>query len=132
MERRLQLLLDEERYSRLSAESRESGRSIASLIREAIDTRWDADAARHQAAAQRVLDWVTPPTPGEREEDWDEIKRAIEDDIVARLPRRCRPHFWTPPFRRTCTAEIITSDNPASRSCPRSPHAGFVYKPASK
>lgn len=86
MEHRLQLLLDEERYSHLAAESAASGRSIAALIREAIDTRWNADAERRQAAAQRVLDWVTPSTPGEREEDWVDIKRAIEDDIIARLP----------------------------------------------
>jgi hypothetical protein len=86
MERRLQLLLDEARYSRLAAESKATGRSVASLIREAIDTRWDADAAKRRAAARRMLEWITPPTPGEREEDWDVIKRAIEDDIVARLP----------------------------------------------
>lgn len=86
MERRLQLLLDEGRYSRLAEESKASGRSIASLIREAIDTRWDDGLAKRAAAARRMLEWVTPPTPGEREEDWEDIKRAIEDDIVARLP----------------------------------------------
>lgn len=86
MERRLQLLLDEDRYSRLAAESTASGRSIASLIREAIDTRWDDGAAPRRAAARRMLDAVTPPTPGEREDDWEDIKQAIEDDIVARLP----------------------------------------------
>lgn len=86
MERRLQLLLDEDRYQRLAAESKRSGRSVASLIREAIDTRWDADQARRQAAAQRVLDWATPPTPGEREPDWDEIKAAMEQELIDKLP----------------------------------------------
>lgn len=86
LERRLQLLLDEERYSRLAAESKETGRSVASLIREAIDTRWDADAAKRQDAARDFLANLPELTPGEREEDWDVIKRAIEDDIVAGLP----------------------------------------------
>ncbi len=87
MERRLQLLLDEERYSRLAAESKATGRSVAALIREAIDTRWDDEHAKRQAAAREFLANLPEPTPGEREEDWDVIKRAIEDDILARLPQ---------------------------------------------
>ena len=87
LERRLQLLLDEERYSRLAAESKETGRSVASLIREAIDTRWNADAAKRRAAARDFLENLPEPTPGEREEDWDVIKKAIEDDIARRLPQ---------------------------------------------
>lgn len=85
MERRLQLLLDEERYSRLSAESRESGRSIASLIREAIDTRWESGWAERQAAAGRLLEWVTPES-GEREPDWSEVKAAMEQELIDKLP----------------------------------------------
>lgn len=37
MERRLQLLLDEERYRRVADEAERSGRSVAPVIREAVD-----------------------------------------------------------------------------------------------
>lgn len=79
----MQILLDEERYSRLAAESQQSGRSVAALIREAIDTRWGADAARRRAAATRVLGWVTDST--DREPDWSETKLAMEQDLIDRL-----------------------------------------------
>ena len=36
MERRLQLLLDQERFAKVEAEARASGRSVAAIIREAI------------------------------------------------------------------------------------------------
>jgi predicted DNA-binding protein len=38
---RTQLLLDDERHRRLEEEARRTGRSIASLVREAIDARYD-------------------------------------------------------------------------------------------
>jgi len=40
LERRLQLLLDQERYERVAAEARESGRSVNAVIREAIDAHY--------------------------------------------------------------------------------------------
>ena len=37
MERRLQILLDEERYARISAAAKRRGVSVATVVREAID-----------------------------------------------------------------------------------------------
>ena len=42
-ERRLQILLDEARYRRVAAEADASGRSVAAVIREAIDQRFPDD-----------------------------------------------------------------------------------------
>lgn len=52
LERRLQLLLDQERYARVAGEAERSGRSVAAVIREAIDVRFadeGADARRSEA-----------------------------------------------------------------------------------
>jgi predicted DNA-binding protein len=64
MERRLQLLLDQERYDRVAAEAKRSGRSVASVIREAIDLRFDdvGAHARRAVAARRFLDMTAHST----------------------------------------------------------------------
>ncbi|WP_295697595.1 hypothetical protein [Lapillicoccus sp.] len=85
LERRLQLLLDEERYALVRAESQRSGRSIAAVIREAIDDRF---AVREQdartAAAARLLERHADPGAG-HEPDWDAIKGELEDDLLRPL-----------------------------------------------
>jgi len=40
MTHRLQILLDEEQYARLSQRSKAEGRSVGALIREAVDHMW--------------------------------------------------------------------------------------------
>ncbi len=40
LSRRLQILLDDERYERLARRAEERGTSIATLVREAIDVTW--------------------------------------------------------------------------------------------
>jgi hypothetical protein len=78
--RRTQLLLDDERYERLERRSAETGRSVASIIREAIDEKLmhDPDAERRRAAGRRLL---AAPTPDEgREPDWEDVKRDLLDD----------------------------------------------------
>ncbi len=86
LERRLQLLLDEERYALVRSEAQRSGRSIAAVIREAIDDRF---AAREQdarsAAAVRLLGRHAEPGPG-LEPDWDATKLELEDDLLRALP----------------------------------------------
>jgi len=76
--RRTQLLLDEERYGRLDQRARASGRSVAAVIREAIDEQLgagDEAAARREAGA-----WLlAQPTPATPEPDWSESKRAMLD-----------------------------------------------------
>lgn len=56
LERRLQLLLDRERYEKVSGEAERSGRSVAAVIRDAIDARYaDLDSQARRAAAGRRL-----------------------------------------------------------------------------
>lgn len=83
MERRLQLLLDQERYARVEAEARRSGRSVAAVIREAIDFRFDVDlrAEQRSAAARRLLELTAEPDPGP-EPNWAETKAAMEQEMI--------------------------------------------------
>ncbi len=53
--RRLQLLLDDERYERVHALARQRGTSVAAIIREAIDRGLPAAQRRRSAAARRIL-----------------------------------------------------------------------------
>lgn len=79
---RTQLLLDDERHRRLEEEARRTGRSIASLVREAIDTRYELKqqgAGRHRAAA--VL--LDAPRPVDPEPNWSEVKRELLDSRAA-------------------------------------------------
>jgi len=53
--RRLQLLLDDERYERVHALARQRGTSVAAIIREAIDRGLPVAQRRRSAAARRIL-----------------------------------------------------------------------------
>lgn len=64
MERRLQWLLDRRRFELVEAESRASGRSIAAVIREAIDARFGADVEVRRRAAAEVLVAMNQSTDG--------------------------------------------------------------------
>lgn len=90
MEKRLQLLLDDARYRRVEAEANRSGRSVASVIREAIDLRFGTGDAGRYEAGRRLLDrsvhadgeeppWEEPP--------WEESKAAMSDHLAQRLDR---------------------------------------------
>jgi hypothetical protein len=79
---RTQLLLDDERHRRLEEEARRTGRSIASLVREAIDARYERaqqGAGRRHAAAM-LLD---APRPSDPEPDWAEVERELLDSAAA-------------------------------------------------
>ena len=56
LDRRLQLLLDEDRFRRVSDLAAERGASVASVIREAIDRGLPSSARRRRAAGRAVLD----------------------------------------------------------------------------
>ncbi len=87
LERRLQLLLDAGRYERVAAEAERSGRSVAAVIREAIDLRFpDAgDDGRARAAAVLLDLTVAEPTaPGL---DPAELKQAYADELDRKLAR---------------------------------------------
>lgn len=76
MERRLQILLDEERYQRVAARARERRMSVGAVIREAIDRSIPTAAAHRRAAGRRIL--AAPkmqlPDPEELERELDEIR----------------------------------------------------------
>jgi predicted DNA-binding protein len=82
--RRLQLLLDQNRYARLAQRAEESGQSVAAVIREAIDLKLaqDDDVARRHEAGQRLL---SQPAPPGREPDWESAKDDLLDERSARL-----------------------------------------------
>ncbi|MFL5796767.1 MAG: antitoxin [Actinomycetota bacterium] len=64
-DRRLQILLDEAQYRRVSAEARHRRVSVASVIREAIDRALPATAPERQAAADRILSASEMPVPAD-------------------------------------------------------------------
>ncbi len=79
---RTQLLLDDERHRRLEDEARRTGRSIASLVREAIDARYELaqqSAGRRKAAATLL----EAPRPSDPEPDWAEVERDLLDSAAA-------------------------------------------------
>jgi Ribbon-helix-helix protein, copG family len=78
---RTQLLLDDERHGRLEEEARRTGRSVASLIREAIDARYELEAqtAGRRLAAAALLG---APRPAGVEPDWAEVERELLDSAA--------------------------------------------------
>jgi hypothetical protein len=89
MERRLQVLLDQDRYAKVEAEARASGRSVAAVIREAIDLLFDSHgaAARRTDSAHRFLDLARLTDDEPPVGDWAGTKRAMDDELAARLER---------------------------------------------
>jgi hypothetical protein len=77
LERRLQILLDEARYQRVSSEATHRGVSVASVIREAIDRALPATAEQRRVAADLILsapDMPVPPDPSELRAELDELR----------------------------------------------------------
>jgi hypothetical protein len=74
-ERRLQILLDEGRYRRVSAEARARGTSVAAVIRDAIDRALPVDLDAKRKAADELLAAEPIPLP----DDPMELKREIRE-----------------------------------------------------
>lgn len=83
MEKRLQLLLDARRYSLVSDEAERTGRSVAAVIREAIDMHFAVDErARTRAeAAQQLLELTESPLPPGALDELTEFKQQQERDF---------------------------------------------------
>ncbi len=73
LDRRLQILLDQERHDRITTLARERGVSVASVVREAIDRGLADPAARRREAARHILDGPDMPVP-----EPDELKRELD------------------------------------------------------
>lgn len=72
--RRLQVLLDEERYARLAEEADRRRVSVALVVRDAIDRALPSRASERAAAGQSILD-ATPMTVP----DPDELRRELDE-----------------------------------------------------
>lgn len=53
--RRLQVLIDDERLRRVEAEAARRGVSVAVVVRDALDAAYPSTTEERQAAAQRIL-----------------------------------------------------------------------------
>jgi hypothetical protein len=73
-ERRLQVLLDEERFQRISTLARERGVAVAVIVREAIDRGLPRPDSRRAAAGRAVLAAEPMPAPAT-----DELLAELED-----------------------------------------------------
>ena len=76
LERRLQILLDRDRYERVAREAEARGTSVAQIIREAIDRAFPSTSRRRQQAADRILQAPDTPVPevGELKRELDELR----------------------------------------------------------
>ena len=62
-DRRLQILLDDERYERLAAEARRRSVPVAHVVREALDVALPAPHRRRHDAAAAILAAPLMPVP---------------------------------------------------------------------
>ncbi|MBW8060426.1 MAG: ribbon-helix-helix protein, CopG family [Solirubrobacterales bacterium] len=77
--RRLQVLVDDDRYERLARESERTGAPVGELVRRAIDHEFPQVGSRRgerERAGRELL--AMPPPPGP-EPDWEEQKREMLD-----------------------------------------------------
>lgn len=85
LNRRLQVLVDDERYERLARESERIGAPVGELVRRAIDHEFPSAASDRAAAARALL--AMPPPPGDGPEpDWEEQKREMIDAPMRKWP----------------------------------------------
>lgn len=73
---RLQILLDEEQYDRLTQRAKAQGRSVGALIREAVDHMWTGTDIRKAASLDAILaDGPIPvPDPADLALELDDIR----------------------------------------------------------
>ena len=74
LDRRLQLLLDQERYRKVAAVARQRGMSVAAVIREAIDRGLRGPDDDRRAAGDLLLAAEPMPVPGP-----DGLRAELED-----------------------------------------------------
>ena len=81
MERRLQLLIDLERYARVEDEARRSGRSVSAVIRNAIDIAYPGEVEVRVGALRSLLE-IGARSQEAPEEAWEIIKESLERDVA--------------------------------------------------
>jgi hypothetical protein len=75
LERRLQILLDDARYRRLTAAAHERKTSVAAVVRDAIDQALPADLEKKRAAWEELKQAEPIPLP----ETVEELKRELDE-----------------------------------------------------
>lgn len=80
--RRLQVLVDEERYAWLERVAAQRGTTVADLVRAALDRAYPIDGLPPDVAADRFL--ARPPADLG---SWEEAKREVEDTLERGQPR---------------------------------------------
>jgi hypothetical protein len=76
LDRRLQVLIDEERWLRLEHEAERRRVPVSVLVREAIDERYPTDAEDRRRAGQAILDaepMEVPDDPADLKAELDEV-----------------------------------------------------------
>jgi hypothetical protein len=84
LSRRLQLLIDDDRYLRLKHESERVGVPVGELVRRAIDCEYPSEALEREAAGERLL---KAPVPAGREPDWGDVKHDVLDELERKHSR---------------------------------------------
>jgi hypothetical protein len=84
LNRRLQVLVDDERFERLSRESKRIGAPVGELVRRAIDHEYGtrSDETERERAGRALLAMPMPEGP---EPDWEDQKREMLDERMRRL-----------------------------------------------
>src|SRR5699024_13414 len=80
LEKRMQVLIDDERFQRLEAEAAAQRTSVAAVVRAAIDEHLASGQVTRAEAARRLL--AQFDDGGEPEPDWAESKQELLDDLV--------------------------------------------------
>ncbi|MGI8946256.1 MAG: ribbon-helix-helix protein, CopG family [Thermoleophilaceae bacterium] len=80
--RRLQVLIDEDRYERLQREAANAGAPVGELVRRAIDREYPGATGDRAAAADYLLGLPMAAGP---EPDWEDQKTALVDELDRRL-----------------------------------------------
>jgi hypothetical protein len=83
LNRRLQILVDDERFERLAEASKRSGAPVGELVRRAIDREFPPHNAEREQAGQRLLSMAPPPG---REPEWEDQKREMLDEPARKWP----------------------------------------------
>lgn len=84
LNRRLQVLVDDERFALLSRESARSGTPVGELVRRAIDHEYvrPANETARERAGRALLAMAPPSGP---EPDWEDQKREMLDERMRKL-----------------------------------------------
>jgi hypothetical protein len=84
LNRRLQVLVDDERFELLARESERMGAPVGELVRRAIDHEYARPRGRaERERAGRAL--LAMPTPEGPEPDWEDQKREMLDERMREL-----------------------------------------------